>query len=103
MISAWALSIAVSTTSATPYDAGEGVAIGGPEAVQPVIRRFERSSVDRARKQAWLAYCRELDKAWADYRAAGSTAEALATYKTVVGQARTRYIYQDPYYTPILP
>lgn len=103
MISAWALSIAVSTTSATPYDAGDGLASGGQGVVQPIIRRCERCSVDQARKQAWLAYCRELDKAWADYRGAGSTAEALATYKTVVGQARTRYIYQDPYYTPILP
>jgi hypothetical protein len=59
--------------------------------------------VDQARKVAWLAYCRELDKAWTDYRAAGSTAEAMEIYKKVVGQAKTRYIYQDPYYAPILP
>jgi hypothetical protein len=103
MISAWALSIVVSTTSATPCDDGDGFAGSGQDVVQPVIRRCERCAVDQARKQAWLAYCRELDKAWANYRAAGSTAEALETYKRVVGQAKTRYIYQDPYYAPILP
>jgi hypothetical protein len=103
MISAWALSIAVSTTSATPYEAGDGVGNAEQDVVQPVIRRCERCPVDRARKQAWLAYCRELDKAWVDYRGAGSTPEALETYRKVVSQAKTRYIYQDPYYTPILP
>ena len=100
MISAWALSVAVSATSAVP-ETTDGAA--DQNVIQPVIRRCERCPVDQARKAAWMAYCRELDKAWADYRAAGSTPEAMATYKQVVGQAKTRYVYQDPYYAPILP
>lgn len=105
MLSAWALSVVVSTTSVTPDSAAieEGAYSNEPEALSPVIRRFDRYSVDQARRQAWLAYCRELDKAWAEYRAAGSTAEAMAKYKTAASQAKTRYVYQDPYYAPILP
>lgn len=102
MISAWALSVVVSTTSAVP-ESLEGNPPVDRNVIQPIIRRCERCPVDQARKVAWLAYCRELDKAWADYRAAGSTPEAMETYKKVVGQAKTRYIYQDPYYAPILP
>ncbi|HUE69748.1 MAG TPA: hypothetical protein VMP01_02570 [Pirellulaceae bacterium] len=102
MIAAWALSVAVSTTSAVP-EAMEGTPAVDQTVIQPTIRRCERCPVDQARKIAWLSYCRELDRAWSDYRAAGSTAEAMETYKTVVGQAKTRYIYQDPYYAPILP
>jgi hypothetical protein len=102
MISAWALSVAVSTTSAVTQP-GEGTLEVEQNVIQPTIRRCERCPVDQARKVAWLAYCRELDRAWADYRAAGSTAEAMETYKKVVGQAKTRYVYQDPYYAPILP
>ena len=102
MISAWALSVAVSTTSAVTQP-GEGTPEVEQNVIQPTIRRCERCPVDQARKVAWLAYCRELDRAWADYRAAGSTAEAMETYKKVVGQAKTRYVYQDPYYAPILP
>ena len=105
MLSAWALSVVVSTTSVTQDSpmVEEGPYSSEPETVSPVIRRFDRYSVDQARKQAWLSYCRELDKAWAEYRAAGSTAEAIAKYKTIVSQAKTRYVYQDPYYAPILP
>ena len=102
MISAWALSVAVSTTSAVT-EPMEGIPAADQNVLQPTIRRCERCPVDQARKIAWLSYCRELDMAWADYRAAGSTAEAMETYKKVVGQAKTRYIYQDPYYAPILP
>ena len=102
MISAWALSVAVSTTSAVTQPV-EGAVPADQNIIQPTIRRCERCPVDQARKVAWLAYCRELDRAWADYRAAGSTPEAMENYKKVVGQAKTRYIYQDPYYAPILP
>lgn len=91
MLSAWALSLAISTTSVSP---GASVAnhcqVG--DYTQLTIRRL-----------AWEAYTQELDKAWKAYRAAGSTAEAFQNYKKVAGQAKTRYIYQDPYYAPILP
>lgn len=102
MISAWALSVAVST-SGTSSPSANGAADAGQGAIQPVIRRCERCPMDQARKQAWIAYCRELDRAWAEYRAAGSTPEAMEKYKKIVSQAKTRYIYQDPYYAPILP
>ena len=38
---------------------------------------------------------------WADPD--GPSEAAMATYKKIAGQAKTRYIYQDPYYAPILP
>ena len=70
---------------------------------QPTIRRYERYPVDHARRVAWEAYCKELDAAWKVYRAAGSTPEAFLKYKTAAGQAKTRYVYQDPYYAAIEP
>jgi hypothetical protein len=102
MISAWALSIVVSSTPIATCHSSDGDC-GVEKIPQPVIRRCERCTIDQARKQAWLAYCRELERAWEEYRAAGSTPEAMEKYKKVVGQAKTRYIYQDPYYAPILP
>jgi hypothetical protein len=102
MMSALALSVVVSTT-ATPFPLADGPDAAGQDAISPTIRRCERCPVDQARKQAWLAYGRELDRAWNEYRAAGSTVEAMERYKQAVGQAKTRYIYQDPYYAPILP
>jgi hypothetical protein len=96
MLSAWALSLAISNTS---------VSIGCHSAnhAQPTIRRFERYDTDHARRLAWEAYTQQLDKAWKDYRAAGSTDEAFQNYRKVAGQAKTRYIYNDPHYAPILP
>ena len=102
MLSAWALSLALSTTSVPPgYPVVNHAQVG--HYTQPTIRRYERYEEDHGRRLAWEAYSLELDKAWKEYRAAGSTAEAFATYKKVAGQAKTRYIYQDPYYAPILP
>src|SRR5688500_18520105 len=102
MLSAWALSLAVSATSVPPCCP---VANHGQVGhyTQPTIRRYEQYEEDHGRRLAWEAYSLELDKAWKDYRAAGSTADAFLTYKKVAGQAKTRYIYQDPYYAPILP
>ena len=102
MLSAWALSLAMSTTSVPPCCP---VANHGQVGhyTQPTIRRYERYEVDHGRRLAWEAYTQELDKAWKAYRAAGSTAEAFQNYKKVAGQAKTRYIYQDPYYAPVLP
>ena len=102
MISAWALSLAMSTTSVPPCCPVVNHAQPGHYA-QPTIRRYERYDEDHARRLAWEAYCQELDKAWKEYRAAGSTSEAMQTYKKMAGQAKTRYIYNDPYYAPILP
>lgn len=102
MISAWALSLAMSSTSVTPGSPAVNPAQAG-DFPQPTIRRYERYDEDQFRRQAWEAYCQELDKAWKEYRAAGSTEAALQVYKTAAGQAKTRYIYNDPYYAPILP
>jgi hypothetical protein len=102
MLSAWAVSLAMSTTSVPP---GASVANHGQvgHSTQPTIRRYERYEEDYGRRLAWEAYTQELDKAWKAYRAAGSTPAAFQNYKKVAGQAKTRYIYQDPYFAPILP
>ena len=102
MISAWALSLAMSTTSVPPCCPTVNHAHPGHFA-QPTIRRYERYEEDHTRRLAWDAYCQDLDRAWKEYRAAGSTPEAMQTYKKLAGQAKTRYIYNDPYYAPILP
>jgi hypothetical protein len=102
MLSAWALSLAMSTTSVPPCSPVVNHGQVG-HYTQPTIRRYERYEEDHGRRLAWDAYTLELDKAWKDYRAAGSTDAAFQTYKKVAGQAKTRYIYQDPYYAPILP
>jgi len=91
MISSWALSLAISTTSVPPCCPVVNHAQPA-HFTQPTIRRFERYEEDHARRVAWEDYCQELDKAWREYRAAGSTAEAMQAYKKVAGQAKTRYI-----------
>lgn len=102
MLSAWALSLAMSTTSVPPCGSVANHGQVG-HSTQPTIRRYERYEEDHGRRLAWEAYTLELDNAWKAYRAAGSTAEAFQNYKKLAGQAKTRYIYQDPYYAPILP
>jgi hypothetical protein len=102
MLSAWALSLTVSTTSVPPCCSLANQGHAG-DCTQPTIRRFERYEEDHGRRLAWEAYSLELDKAWKAYRVAGSTDAALLIYKRVAGQAKTRYIHQDPYYAPILP
>jgi hypothetical protein len=69
---------------------------------QPTIRVFERRGEDRDRRLAWEAYCQELDQLWAEYRAAGSTPAAWRKYNDAAGQAKRRYVFQDPYLAPIV-
>ena len=68
----------------------------------PVIRRFERRDEDESRELAWEAYVRELEFLWGEYRRKGSTSRAWRDYKRAVGQAKRRYIFQDPYYVPVI-
>ena len=63
MVSAWALSLAISTTSVPPGYPVVNHAQPGHFA-QPTIRRYERFEEDHFRRTAWEAYCQELDKAW---------------------------------------
>ena len=101
MISAAFLSLALSSTMVPP---GQPVVNHAHPAHygQPTIRVFERRSEDLARRSAWESYCRELDQLWADYRAAGSTPAAWRKYNGELGQARRRYVIQDPYLAPIV-
>jgi hypothetical protein len=101
MISAAILSLAMSSTMVPP---GQPVVNHAHPAhsAQPTIRIFERRGEDRDRGVAWEAYCRELDALWAEYRAAGSTPAAWRTYIDAAGQAKRRYVYQDPYLVPII-
>lgn len=92
------------TLSATMVPPGEMVANHAHPAhfAQPTIRVFERRAEDQDRKLAWQAYCKELDRLWADYRAAGSTPAAWRTYVREAGQAKRRYVLGDPYLAPIV-
>lgn len=101
MISAFVLSVAISTTTVPPSEEVANHAHPGHYA-QPTIRVFERRAEDNDRRIAWVAYCRELDQLWAEHRAAGSTPAAWRTYKTAAGQAKRRYVFGDPYLAPIV-
>jgi hypothetical protein len=101
MISAFVLSLAMSTTMVPP---GEPVVNHAHPAhfAQPTIRVFERRAEDTDRKLAWVNYCRELDQLWSEYRAAGSTPAAWRVYVDAAGQAKRRYVFGDPYLAPIV-
>jgi len=101
MISAAILSLAMSSTMVPP---GQSVVNHAHPAhyTQPTVRIFERRGEDRDRRVAWEAYCKELDALWAAYRNAGSTPVAWNTYLDAAGQAKRRYVYQDPYLLPIV-
>jgi hypothetical protein len=101
MWSAVLVSVALSSHAVPP---GEMVANHAHPAhfAQPTIRVFERRAEDNDRKLAWQAYCKELDRLWAEYRAAGSTPAAWRTYVREAGQAKRRYVLGDPYLAPIV-
>lgn len=101
MISAFVLSVAMSSTMVPPGEEVVNHAHPGHYA-QPTIRIFERRSEDNDRRLAWNAYCRDLDALWADYRAAGSTPAAFRAYLSAAGQAKRRYVFGDPYLAPIV-
>ena len=69
---------------------------------QPTIRRFERRAEDDSRRAGWNEFNAELEKLWAEFEKAKRTPEAWETYKSGVRKARTNYVFQDPYYAPIV-
>lgn len=101
MISSAVLAVALSTASVPP---GQPVLNHAHPShyAQPTIRIFERRAEDRDRRLAWEAYSKELDQLWADYRTAGSTPAAWRKYIDAAGQAKRRYVVQDPYLAPIV-
>ena len=101
MISAFVLSVAMSSTMVPPGEEVVNHAHPGHYA-QPTIRIFERRSEDNDRRLAWNAYCRDLDQLWSDYRAAGSTPAAFRAYLSSAAQAKRRYVFGDPYLAPIV-
>ncbi|QDU28261.1 hypothetical protein ETAA8_33610 [Anatilimnocola aggregata] len=101
MLSAWLVSVAMSTTMVPPGHPVENHASVGKSA-QPTIQLFERKAVDRARRANWNAYVAELDVLWADFRAAGSTDAAMADYKFKANAAKIKFLYNDPYLLPII-
>jgi hypothetical protein len=101
MLSAMLLSVALSSTMVPPCEEVVNHAHPGHYA-QPTIRIFERRPEDTDRKISWQAYCRELDQLWAEYRAAGSTPAAWRSYVQAAGQAKRRYVFNDPYLAPIV-
>jgi hypothetical protein len=101
MVSAFVLSLALSATSVPPGEEVVNHAHPGHYA-QPTIRIFERRAEDNDRRIAWIAYCRDLEQLWADYRAAGSTPAAWRAYVSAAGEAKRRYVFGDPYLAPIV-
>jgi hypothetical protein len=101
MVSAFVLSVAMSTTMVPPGEEVVNHAHPGHYA-QPTIRIFERRAEDNDRKIAWMAYCKELDQLWSEYRATGSTPAAWRKYVATAGQAKRRYVFADPYLAPIV-
>ncbi|MDX1944732.1 MAG: hypothetical protein SFU86_04930 [Pirellulaceae bacterium] len=101
MISALVLSVAVSTTMVPPGQEVVNHAHPG-HYTQPTVRLFERQAEDRDRQIAWEAYVKQLDQLWLDYRMAGSTPAAFRKYVQAAGQAKRRYVFQDPYLLPIV-
>ena len=101
MVSAFLLSVAVSSTMVPPGEEVVNHAHPGHYA-QPTIRNFERRAEDNDRKIAWKSYCKELDQLWSEYRAAGSTPAAWRKYVSAAGQAKRRYVFGDPYLAPIV-
>jgi hypothetical protein len=101
MLSAFAISVALSATMVPPGEEVVNHAHPGHYA-QPTIRVFERRAEDNDRRIRWNAYCRELDQLWSDYRAAGSTPAAFRQYLAALGQAKRRYVIADPYLAPVI-
>lgn len=100
MLTGLVLSLAVSTTALPPGVPVVNHASPGKYA-QPTLRKFERYEEDNDRRVAWNAYVQELDALWIKYRAAGSTPEAFREYQNAALTAKRRYVYQDPYLTPV--
>ncbi len=69
---------------------------------QPTIRRFERREEDEYRQTNWLRYTGHLDELWKAYRRAGSTRHAWIEYKRNAAIAKRNFIYDDPYYAPVV-
>ena len=101
MISAYILSVAMSSTMVPPGEEVVNHAHPGHYA-QPTVRLFERQGEDRGRQIAWESYVKQLDQLWLDYRMAGSTPAAFRKYVQLAGQAKRRYVFQDPYLLPIV-
>lgn len=68
---------------------------------QPTVRRFEDRRMDDQRRESYNVYVNEIDRLWQEYRLAGSTPQAFRVYQDEAAQAKTRYIYRDPWYVPI--
>jgi hypothetical protein len=101
MISALVVSMSLTAVAVPPGQEVVNHAHPGHYA-QPTLRSFERRPVDEDRRAAWLAYCRELELLWEEYRAAGSTPSAWRQYLSQAGQAKRRYVFGDPYLAPII-
>lgn len=101
MLSALALSLALSATAVPPGAPVENHAHGAHYG-QPTVQVFARKPVDEYRKANWLRYNAELETHWRAYRAAGSTPAAWQTYLANAEAAKYRYLYADPYLLPVV-
>jgi len=101
MISEFVLTMAMSATAVPP---GSVVNHGHPgHYTQPTTREYERFDTDYSRRLRYNDYVLNLDKAWKEYRNAGSTPAAFANYKKVARDLKRCYVWDDPYLTPVLP
>lgn len=60
-----------------------------------MAHRTEGPDIGPANDLLWKAYCLQLDRLWAEYRAAGSTPASFRHYQSAAAQAKRRYVYGD--------
>lgn len=101
MLTGIILSVALSAVSVPPGGLVVNHAQPGHYG-QPTLRSFERRAVDDLRRLRWEAYTEELDGLWKQYRAEGSTPAAWEFYKRAAADAKTRYVFGDPYLAPVV-
>ena len=102
MISALALTLALSTTAVPPGGTVENHAHPAHYA-QPEVRRYERFTTDYGRRLSWNEYTHEIENLWKVYRETGSTPAGFAIYKRAAAAAKQKFVYADPYYVAIEP
>lgn len=101
MLSAVALSVVLSATSAPP---GAVVNHAHPgHYAQPTIREYERFQTDYSRRMRYNDYVAALDKEWQLYRDSGSNPVAFAQYKAAARKLKHDYVWADPYLAPVVP
>ena len=106
MLSAWLVSLAMSTTMVPP---GQPLQVNHAHPAhggQPVIVVMDpyRRAEDQLRRANWNVYCEQLTAAWDKFEK-NRNADfdlALKTYKADANAIKYKYLNDDPYLVPIV-